>query len=88
MADKLGDKIMLAAADQGWTVVDHGTMVRFVSSQVAASFDVPHELLDDPAMEPTLRGTVLLDMIVAGHLQWPWPPDHVEWIHGETPLME
>jgi hypothetical protein len=85
MTTKLGAAILTAARDQGWTLITHeGLGMQLDSPVTGFSFLISSGFLERENEEPLLR-MILLDLIVRGGLWWPWPPDHREDIHGETP---
>lgn len=79
----LGNAILVAARDQGWTVAYYGRFVALISPDGSGYFQAPVELLEHDRYEPGLR-FFLLHLIVEGGLHWPWPPDHWDDVHGET----
>ncbi|MDQ0376638.1 hypothetical protein [Amycolatopsis thermophila] len=82
---ELGTAIILAMRDQGWTVVIIDATV-FLETPAGKGRFAPIELFQDEH-ERYLR-RVLLTWIVWDGLQWPWPPDHHQGIHGEVPRSE
>ena len=84
---KLGDAIFLAMADQGWALAVHGGEVIAWSPRVDAAFRIPVDMFHLDELEGELR-LILLVLMVEGHLAWPWPPDHREDVHGETPRYD
>lgn len=82
---ELGTAILNAMRDQAWLVVIGEELVLAVPPVgPAAGFPV---LLFEAGEERRLR-VVLLNLIVTHGLQWPWPPDHREEVHGEVPRSE
>lgn len=84
---KLGEAIFLAMADQGWALAVAGDEVIAWSPRTQTRFRLPLVQFDQPEQEFGLRLTLLV-LMVEGHLAWPWPPDHREEIHGETPRYD
>jgi hypothetical protein len=86
MATTLGTAILTAMAQQGWIITSGEKTIAAINPQSGTGFIVPVALLNDEANEPGLR-LVLLSLIVEGGLEWPWPPDLWESIHGELPRI-
>lgn len=85
----LGTAILTAMRDQGWLVVidDMGEEALVFTRSAQMTFNlVPFSVFQDQD-ERRLR-YVLLAYIVVHGLIWPWPPGHVEDVHGEVPLSE
>lgn len=81
----LGTAILNAMRDQGWMVlIIDGTV--FMTPPDGRQRFVPVELFQE-GKERHLR-RVLLHWIIWDGLQWPWPPDHYEGVHGEVPRSE
>lgn len=82
---ELGTAILNAMRDQAWLVTINEVFVIAVPP-VGPAAGVPVQLFE--AGEERRLRVVLLNLIVTHGLQWPWPPDHREEVHGEVPRSE
>lgn len=85
----LGDAILVAMRDQGWLIMVEQSkgLIAVVSPVTGETTVFPSTLFSDERLEGKLR-YVLMALVVAEGLQWPWPPGHVEGVHGEQPMSE
>lgn len=84
----LGTAIMVAMRDQGWLIMSSPSndAIAAISPVTGNVNVVPSVLLNEP--DETRLRIVLMALVVAEGLMWPWPPDHDDTIHGEQPIGE
>lgn len=87
MMTRLGTAIVMAFIGQGWPLNMDDSAVVVTSVPTGRTILMEMGMFRDADREGELR-QILLQLVVTAGLQWPWPPDHHEWIHGEIPRVD